>query len=220
MELTTTAARFFDLAFVRGLAVGFALPAPVGPVAVLCIRRALARGWPEAFAAGLGAALADTAFGVVAGLGITSVSVFVTDYEMTIGLIGGVLVLALGLVTYRSAVVMNGGAVAVNSLGRDFAGAVSVAITNPATMIAALGLFAAFGRIDVYAAPVAAFWLVAGVFTGSAIWWLILAGSVSRLRERFIANGLPWLNRVSGAIIALSGGLVIGAMVAKMLNAA
>lgn len=171
-------------------------------------------------AAGLGAALADTAFGVVAGLGITSVSVFVTDYEMTIGLIGGVLVLALGLVTYRSAVVMNGGAVAVNSLGRDFAGAVSVAITNPATMIAALGLFAAFGRIDVYAAPVAAFWLVAGVFTGSAIWWLILAGSVSRLRERFIANGLPWLNRVSGAIIALSGGLVIGAMVAKMLNAA
>ncbi|HXP96053.1 MAG TPA: LysE family translocator, partial [Telmatospirillum sp.] len=46
--------------FLRGLAVGFALAAPVGPVGILCVRRALADGRHAAFVAGLGAAFADT----------------------------------------------------------------------------------------------------------------------------------------------------------------
>ncbi len=57
----------------RGLLVGVALAAPVGPVGLLCIRLALTQGqWP-AFAAGLGAAVADALFGAVGGLGLSVV---------------------------------------------------------------------------------------------------------------------------------------------------
>jgi len=208
---------FLDFAFVRGCVVGFALAAPIGPVAVLCIRRALARGWTQAVIAGLGAALADMAFGAVAGLGITVISAFVLDYQVVIGLVGGLLVLALGITTYRAPVMMNNGAVAVKSLRRDFVAAFSMAITNPATMIAAAGVFAAFGPID-YAAPVTAFWLVVGVFAGSALWWIILAGAVTIMRGRFVKSGLPWLNRISGSIIAFSGVLVLAATALSLLK--
>jgi threonine/homoserine/homoserine lactone efflux protein len=196
---------FFDLAFVRGIIVGFALAVPIGPVAVLCIRRALTRGQVQAFLAGLGAAVADMIFGAIAGLGLTVLSTFVLDNQMVIGVIGGALVLALGVTTYFSPVMMNDGTMIVKSLRRDFAAAFTMAITNPATMIAAAGVFAAFGPVDIYTAPVSAFWLVSGVFLGSAAWWLILAVIVTTLRNRFITRGLPWLNRISGGIIALSG---------------
>ncbi len=218
MDLGAATPFFMNLAFVRGAVVGFALAAPIGPVAVLCIRRALARGLFQALVVGLGAALADAAFGAAAGLGITVVATFVREYETVIGTAGGLLVLVLGVTTYRAPVVVSGCAVAVNNLGRDFAAAFSMAITNPATMIAAVGLFAAFGPIDIGVALKAALWLILGVFAGSAVWWLILAGVVSRLRERFIASGLPWLNRVSGSVIALSGFLVLATLAMKVLN--
>ena len=116
----------------------------------------------------------------------------------------------------------------INSLNPDLgklywseplATAFSMAITNPATMIAAAGVFAAFGPVDMATAPTTAFWLVTGVFAGSALWWLILAAAVSTLRDRFVRGGLPWLNRISGSIIALSGTLVLIATILKIVNA-
>src|SRR5438874_6816364 len=93
-----------DLAYVRGLAAGFALAAPLGPVAVLCIRRALALGRTQCALAGIGAALADTIFGAVAGLGITFISDFVVAHEYLIGFLGGAIVLTVGIITYRTPV--------------------------------------------------------------------------------------------------------------------
>ena len=48
---------------VRGLAIGFGIAAPVGPIGILCIRRTLADGRAVGFAAGLGAATADALYG-------------------------------------------------------------------------------------------------------------------------------------------------------------
>jgi threonine/homoserine/homoserine lactone efflux protein len=206
-----------DLGLVRGLAVGFALAAPMGPVAVLCIRRALARGRLQAFTAGLGAALADMIFGAVAGLGITAISAFVLTHETIIGVFGGALVLGVGIVTYRTPVAMSNGTVAMKSLRRDFTTTFTMAITNPATMVAAAGVFAAFAPVDVYTEPARAFWLVIGVFAGSAAWWLILALAAAALRGRFIAN-LARLNHISGAVIALSGATVLIIAIVRALN--
>ncbi len=204
----------FDFAFVRGLVAGFALAAPVGPVAVLCMRRALSMGRFRAFVAGLGAAVADMVFGAVAGLGIGVVTTFVLDHEVAIGLIGGLIVLAVGIGTFRTPVAKTDSATGSGFVSRDFAATFSMAITNPATMIAAAGLFAAFAPIDMYAAAMNAALLVAGVFAGSAAWWLILSGVVGTFREAFIERGLPHLNKISGVLIALSGaGVLIAAAI-------
>jgi threonine/homoserine/homoserine lactone efflux protein len=49
--------------FIKGLIVGIAIAAPVGPIGLLCIQRALTGGWISGLASGLGAALADTFYG-------------------------------------------------------------------------------------------------------------------------------------------------------------
>ncbi len=209
---------FLDLAFVRGIIVGFALAAPVGPVAVMCIRRAMTCGFFKSVVTGLGAALADMIFGAIAGLGLTVISTFVLDNERIIGLVGGALVVVLGIVTYRAPVVVGNGAVVVKSLRRDFAAAFMMAITNPATMVAAAGVFAALGGVDVYEAPASALWLVLGVLLGSTLWWVILAGATSVLRRPLINSGMPWLNRISGSIIAVSGAALFVLTLLKVLR--
>ncbi len=207
-----------QVAFIRGLVAGFALAAPMGPVAMLCVRRTLAKGRVQALIAGAGAAVADMIFGAVAGLGVTVVNTFVTDYQTIIGAIGGAIVLVMGVLTYRSPIVMADGEVNVQSLRRDTVAAFTMAITNPATMGAAAGLFAAFGVIDAKLDPSRAFWLVAGVFAGSMLWWAVLAGAVGVFREGFLRSGLTRLNQVFGAIIALSGIAVLTAVAIKVLS--
>ncbi len=208
---------FLDLAFVRGLVAGFALAAPVGPVAMLCVRRALTRGRTQAFIAGLGAAAADMIFGAVAGLGITVVDVFVEDHQTAIGLIGGTIVLVIGLATYRTPIPATNAGVKTESVRRDVVAAFSMAITNPATMGAAAGLFAAFGPINMKASPGSAFWLVAGVFLGSALWWGILVTTVGSLRGGILARGFSRLNRISGTVITASGIAVLAIVIMRAL---
>jgi threonine/homoserine/homoserine lactone efflux protein len=207
----------FEFAFVRGLAAGFALAAPIGPVAMLCIRRALAHGRLQGFAAGLGAAVADMMFGAIAGLGLTVISTFIIEHEVAIGLLGGIIVLAVGLVTYRAPVLMADGQLSVQSLRRDFATAFGMAITNPATMFAALGVFAAFGPTHIEAAPDDSLLLIAGVFGGSAAWWLVLAAAAGSWRGSMMERGIKRLNRFSGAIMAASGAIVLTFVIARAL---
>jgi len=55
--------------FLQGLAVGFAIAVPVGPVSALCISRTIRDGRVSGFASGLGAATADALCGGIAALG-------------------------------------------------------------------------------------------------------------------------------------------------------
>jgi threonine/homoserine/homoserine lactone efflux protein len=43
--------------------------------------------------------------------------------------------------------------------------------------------------------------LVAGVFVGSAAWWLLLSSVVARLRGRIGPQHLVWINRASGIVL-------------------
>ncbi|MEI7771538.1 MAG: LysE family translocator, partial [Chloroflexales bacterium] len=72
-----------DVGFLlRGLLVGFAIAAPVGPIGVLCIRRTLADGRMTGFMSGLGAATADMIYGTVAALGLTAVADLLTGVSL------------------------------------------------------------------------------------------------------------------------------------------
>ena len=53
--------------------------------------------------------------------------------------------------------------------------------------------------------------LVAGVFTGSALWWLTLSLGVGTLRGRLTPEALRWVNRVAGVVITAFGLVVLAA---------
>jgi len=85
--------------FLRGLAIGFSIAAPVGPIGVLCIRRTLAEGRVSGLVSGLGAATADTIYGCIAAFGLTSISYFLVSHQLWLRSIGGVFLCYLGLKT-------------------------------------------------------------------------------------------------------------------------
>jgi cytochrome c biogenesis protein CcdA len=47
--------------------------------------------------------------------------------------------------------------------------------------------------------------LVAGIFLGSALWWLLLSSATSLLRARLSVNWLRWVNWVSATMLLAFG---------------
>ena len=50
--------------FLKGLIIGFAIAAPVGPIGVLCMQRSLNDGFKVGLMTGMGASLADGVYGL------------------------------------------------------------------------------------------------------------------------------------------------------------
>jgi threonine/homoserine/homoserine lactone efflux protein len=201
---------FMDLSlFLRGLIIGFSIAAPVGPIGVLCIRRTLVHGRITGFVSGLGAASADALYGAVAGFGLTIVSSFLVDQQSLLRIVGGVFLCYLGIKTLRARPSdhaaetrsMNGG------LGGAYVSTLLLTLTNPATILSFAAIFAGVGIAESGEGVGSALTLVAGVFCGSAAWWLLLSGGVSLLRNVFTPARMRWVNWVSGAILMGFGGL-------------
>lgn len=191
-----------------GVLVGLALAAPVGPVGVLCIRLALTQGRWASAAAGLGAATADAIFGAVAGLGLILIQSFIADHQTSLSLIGGGIVMALGVMTLRTSATLDDRPATLMSLSKDFVTTFTMAITNPATMVAAFGLIAAVGPLDLTDGSYAGGRLVVGIFVGSALWWLALASITIGLRQRITRN-LGWVNKLSGGLFLMFGAVLV-----------
>ncbi len=205
------------LLFLKGLLIGLAIAAPVGPIGVLCIRRTLAEGRATGFVSGLGAATADAFYGAVAGFGLTLVSVFLQGQEFWFRLIGGAFLGYLGVRTFflakpaDQATTPNSNSNSNSKLKllAAYLSTLFLTITNPATILSFIAVFGAL-RVGVGADYVSAGTVVAGVFVGSALWWLTLSIGVGVLRAKFDANAMRWVNRISGLILA---GFGVGSLI-------
>ena len=198
----------------RGVLIGFAIAAPVGPIGVLCIRRTLNDGRWHGLLSGLGAASADACYGAVAALGLTAISNLLVQQQSALGLFGGLFLLYLGIGTFCTEPTAQEDVSQQNSTGLFgvYLSTFLLTLTNPATILSFVGIFAGVGIASVDGNYLAAGLLVAGVFTGSAAWWLILSGGVSLFRDRFNRRWMLWINRLSGTIIITFGCGAIGSL--------
>lgn len=187
--------------FLRGVLLGFAIAAPVGPIGVLCIRRTLAQGLLAGLVSGLGAATADAFYGFVAAFGLTFISSFLVDQQSWIRLIGGLFLCYLGIRTFLAPLAEEAATGSGNGLVAAYSSTLFLTLTNPLTILSFAAVFAGLGvgaAAGDYGAAVAT---VLGVFLGSALWWLALSAGVSLFRSRFTPRAMRWVNRISGVII-------------------
>ena len=192
-----------DITFLlKGLAIGFSIAAPVGPIGVLCIRRTLSEGRASGLVSGLGAATADAIYGCIAGFGLTFISSFLVSQQVWLRLIGGVFLCYLGLKTLLAKPVEQTTLVKGNGLIGAYTSTFFLTLTNPMTIISFAAIFAGMGLANTSGNYTSAGILVLGVFIGSALWWFLLSGGFSLFRETFDIHGLKWVNRISGVIIA------------------
>jgi threonine/homoserine/homoserine lactone efflux protein len=194
--------RQVDIGFLlRGLIIGFSIAAPVGPIGVLCIRRTLTEGRASGLASGLGAATADAIYGCIAGFGLAFISNFLVSQQIWLHLIGGVFLCYLGLKTLLAKPADQAALAKGSGLAGAYAWTFFLTLTNPMTIISFAAIFAGLGLASTSRDYTTAGALVLGVFTGSALWWLILSSGVGVFRKKFGQHGLQWVNRISGAII-------------------
>lgn len=186
----------------RGLGLGFAIAAPVGPIGVLCIRRTLADGRLVGFVTGLGAATADATYGAVAAFGVSAVTAALVGLRLWIHLLGALFLAWLGVRTLLARPAEKGAAVSATGRGgllTAWASTVGLTLTNPATIITFAAVFAGLGLVGVSYAKAGL--TVVGVFLGSALWWLLLSSGVSLLRARFDARAMRVVNVISGLLL-------------------
>ncbi|MEM8809698.1 MAG: LysE family transporter, partial [Cyanobacteria bacterium P01_G01_bin.38] len=167
--------------FLKGILLGFAIAAPVGPIGVLCIRRTLAYGRLSGLLSGLGAATADGVYGGIAAFGLALVSDFLVNQSSWLRIIGGLFLCYLGITTFLAKPANKAAPTTRTGLLGVYLSTVVLTLTNPATILSFVLIFAGFAPADLGYGQAAI--LVSGVFLGSALWWIFLSGGVSMFRR-------------------------------------
>ncbi|MCB1505370.1 MAG: LysE family transporter [Hyphomicrobiaceae bacterium] len=206
-----------------GMVIGVLVAAPVGPVNVLCIQRAIERGFWGGVAAGIGAVLGDGLIAFFAAMGVGAISGAVQNYRTVIQIIGGLALAGFGLKLFLSGprIEMLHPAHADKATLKDFAWDIPqtffLTITNPG---AVLGLFAIFGGVSTFVevkSNIDALTMVAAIMGGSMAWWVLLSNLIGRIRHKIDGARFGRINRIAGLLLIVFGGVLIGEMVMKNL---
>jgi threonine/homoserine/homoserine lactone efflux protein len=186
----------------RGLVVGLAVAAPVGPIGILVIRRGLADGAPIALATGLGAAVADAIFALVAGLGIAAVGTAVAEHAWALRALGAAMLVVIAVRMLVRTHDPRSAPAGAPSAFRAFAGTLALTLTSPVTIASFAAIAATLGLGDErHRSASAALGFALAVLAGSSAWWLLLAASVSRLRHRVDGARVRWIDRASALVL-------------------
>jgi threonine/homoserine/homoserine lactone efflux protein len=196
----------FSLAlYLKAAGFGIAVAAPVGPMSLLCMRRSLMQGWRYGLATGVGIAIGDGAYALVAALGLAGISRFMLTHERTLHLAAGLFLFYLGA---RTLFAKASGDTAETQRAPSWPAALSSAIlltlTNPPTIIMFAAIFTALAPRSGFA-PGTALLTVAGVFAGSLLWWCGLVAAVSAFRHMIGAAVRRWIDRIAGVVLGAFG---------------
>ena len=197
--------------FLKGIAIGFFMAIPIGPIGIMCIRKTLTEGRLSGLIIGLGAATADVFYGCVAVFGLTVISDTLNSQRFWIRIIGGALLFFLGIKTFLAQ--PKDPKIKISGSGRlrSFFTVVVLTLTNPLTIFAFIAVFAAFGLGDGLSF-ISAVVLVAGVFIGSCLWFFLLTSGTILFRKKLDLVGLKWVNKIAGILIIISGFIVVGSL--------
>lgn len=192
----------------KGVVLGLSIAAPVGPVGVLCIHRTLAGGRIRGIVSGMGAATADMVCGFAAGAGISTLLSRLTGYQSLLTIGGALFLCYLGLRAVQSrpaAVKQTATADAAGTLLKAYGSTLLLTISNPMTWLTITGGIAGWGSQAWVTGEGTGLWFVAGMFAGSAIWWVFLGFTVDKLRGHLSPIAITGINRVSGLMIIAFG---------------
>lgn len=190
--------------FGKALAFGMAVAAPVGPMSVLCMRHTLMQGWGYGLATGAGIAIGDGAYALVANLGLAGISGFMASHARPLRFAAGLFLLFLGARTFLTREATRPPRpLGMSSIPSALGGAALLTLANPPTLVTFAALFTSLTpQTGLRAEPVAL--TVAGVCTGSLLWWSGPVAALSVLR-RALAPLRLWIDRSAGLVLGVFG---------------
>ncbi|PLW75081.1 LysE/ArgO family amino acid transporter [Cohaesibacter celericrescens] len=193
--------------FLQGALVGLAIAAPVGPIGLLCIRRTLRDGRLVGLSTGMGAATADGIYGLLAATGLALSGLLLSHGDwMRFG--GGLLIVFLGVSTFMRGLreLPHAPAKAPSSHAplKAYATTFLLTLANPATILSFVGMISGLSQ-GAEAGPNASYWLVLGVFCGSALWWMFLVTITALMRGLISDRFMRLIDFGSGGMLTVWG---------------
>lgn len=195
--------------FYKGLIIGLIIAMPFGPIGALCVQRSLNSGFKTGLMTGMGAALADGTYGLITGFGLTAVSSWLIAEQYWVQLIGGVFLLYYGISQCLHYKRNYPPGYTHQTPLQALTGAYFLALTNPATLLVFLALFAGLGLADITFGTLEAIVLVVSIVTGSSLLWLLLSGSVALIFKNNLGPEIMQRINFSAGIIILIFGIFI-----------
>ena len=184
-------------AFLLGVAAGYAIAIPFGPIAILIVRTGVRLGLRPAAAAGAGTATADLVFATIAMLFGAAASVFLAPILPAARLIAGAalpVIAVRGMLAAPQAIDREQGSVRAGNTYLLFLG---LTMVNPPTVIYFVSLAIALPEVSADFASRAAF--VVGAFLSSLSWQEFLAVVGAMLHGRLT----PRLQRITAIVSSL-----------------
>ena len=192
--------------FLKGIAGGFIIAVPLGPVSLLCFRRVLTGSRLAGLVTVLGAAAADTLYGLIAALGLHAVTHALLTHRAPLRIGGGLFLLYIGLSMLRSHPENpESDPAATNSLPGAFFSAFILMLANPTVILSFLAVFAAIdlaAEAEIYHKGAR---LGLAIFLGSSAWWLVYTLAALRFRGRLGLKELRAINVGTGSLISAFG---------------
>jgi threonine/homoserine/homoserine lactone efflux protein len=194
---------------IAGIGIGVLLAAPIGPVNVLCIQRAVARGFWGGVAAGIGAVLGDGTLAAIAAFSMTAISDVMLAYAGPIQVVGGLVLMGFGVALLLSKPLPT---IPPGQKSRfwEHTGIIPqtffLSVTNPGAILGMIAIFGGLGSLvgglDTY---FEALLLVVSVMLGSLLWWLGLSKLIATIRHRLTESRLKLINRAAGTVLFTFG---------------
>lgn len=198
----------------RGFVIGVLISAPMGPVGVLCIQRTMNKGRWAGFYTGLGAAISDLMYSLLAGFGLSIVIDFIEANQNPLQIAGSIVLLVFALYLLRRNPVRTLRRLKdkKKSYVQDLVTGFLFTVSNPLILFLIIGLYARFNfmlpEYDVYHYLLGYLF----IFVGAISWWFVITFFVNAVRSHFNLRSMWLVNRIIGAIILVMSlvGLVMG----------
>ena len=196
----------------KGLLIGILSSAPMGPVGILCIQRTLNKGRWYGFVTGIGAAISDTIYALIVGLGMSFIMKPLQNptYQLILQISGSVLLLLFGIYCFKSNPMkkMHQSSNTKGSIFHNGLTAFLVTISNPLIIFLFMATFAQFALVQ----PDRPFEMIVGfacIPAGALLWWYGLTWLVDKIRGKFDVNGVLIINKVIGSVVILFSIIVL-----------
>lgn len=197
--------------------IGFAIAAILGPIGILCIRKTLELGFIGGLSVGIGAALADGAYGFIAGTGITIISEFLLEKSILIKIIGSIFLCYLGIKELKNSSPSH---LDVFSRRKKFFGLASqtffLTLANPLTILSFIAIFASIGGRTITLEE--SIWIVIGIFLGSMTWWIFLSKFVAISKKYISELWIHWIRYASAFILISFGAWAVLSSILSLIN--
>ncbi len=193
----------------EGVLVGLSVAAPVGPMALLCLRRSIRLGGGIGLATGFGVASAHALYSALAVAGVHGVQTALSDHALVVQHVSGLLLIGLGVRMVVRSRPNDPSDLRPLSARAAYASAVALCLANPLTVVSLAGLLAGPHLTSGGPGEDTAL-LVGGVFVGSSLWWLFVTCAAALLAARLNSRTVRWLNLTSGIGVAAMGASILG----------